>query len=97
MCKCSIDLNHWILIFPAVRNKAVADGAVSFYLDHFVGVRVSKHPYGIETNIRYVPSNIEHVRRMAQSYMSVSGEKRLDGRFSTILAKVIRGVPLALS
>jgi hypothetical protein len=58
---------------------------------------VSKHPYGIEMNIRYDPSDIEHVRRMTQSYISVSGKKRLGGCFSTILAKVIRGVPLALS
>lgn len=28
------------------RNKAVADGAISFYLDHRVSVRVAKKTYG---------------------------------------------------
>ncbi|KAJ7652892.1 hypothetical protein B0H17DRAFT_1214867 [Mycena rosella] len=34
-------------------NKAVADGAVSFYLDHFVSARISKHTDGVECSIIY--------------------------------------------
>ncbi|KAG5636036.1 hypothetical protein H0H81_009309 [Sphagnurus paluster] len=31
-------------------NKAVADGAVSFYLDHYISVRISRHTYGTKCN-----------------------------------------------
>lgn len=68
-------------------NKAVADGAVSFFLDHFVGVRVSKHDYGIGIGIPFEPNNDEHRRRESQSFISLSGEKRLNGYFDIILAK----------
>lgn len=74
------------------RNKAVADGAISFFLDHFVGVRVSKHAYGIEVNIPFDPFDAEHVRRVSQSYVSMAGDRRLTGHFNTILAKVITAV-----
>ena len=67
----------------------MADGAVSFFLDHFVAVRVSKYPYGIEANIPFNPHNAEHTRRVGRSYVSLSGHKRIPGYFSTILAKVI--------
>lgn len=30
------------------RNKAVADGGISFYVDHFVTARVAKHVIGME-------------------------------------------------
>ncbi|KDR67670.1 hypothetical protein GALMADRAFT_1071822 [Galerina marginata CBS 339.88] len=36
-------------------NKAVADGAVSFYLDHFVRNRVSKVAYGVFCRVTYSP------------------------------------------
>lgn len=84
-------------VFLGVSNKAVADGAVSFFLDHFVGVRVSKHDYGIGIGIPFEPNNDEHRRRESQSFISLSGEKRLNGYFDIILAKVMKQVPLSLS
>jgi len=44
-------------------NKAVADGAISYYTDHFVQTRVSKLTYGYSGWLRYDPSNPEHRKR----------------------------------
>ncbi|TFK31142.1 hypothetical protein BDQ12DRAFT_740169 [Crucibulum laeve] len=68
-------------------NKAVADGAISFRLDHSVRVRVSKLTYGIQINIPYDPGNPEHVRRHSTSYVEYSGQRRIRGAFGTILSK----------
>jgi hypothetical protein len=70
------------------RNKAVADGAVSFYLDHFVGVRVSKLSYGIDINSGYDPSNTEHARRSSTAYVALDGHTRIPNCFDVILPKV---------
>lgn len=69
-------------------NKAVSDGAVSFYLDHFVRTRVAKFTYGQFCTLKYDPSNPDHVRRSANSFVSYAGEQRLPGYFDVILQKV---------
>ena len=33
------------------RNKAVADGAVSFYLDRYVAVRIAASTFGIVSHV----------------------------------------------
>ncbi|KAJ3733982.1 hypothetical protein DFJ43DRAFT_1131008 [Lentinula guzmanii] len=44
-------------------NKAVSDGGVSFYLDHFVAIRMARYSYGIHAHPLYNFSNPEHQRR----------------------------------
>ncbi|KAE9395089.1 hypothetical protein BT96DRAFT_163469 [Gymnopus androsaceus JB14] len=44
-------------------NKAVSDGAVSFYLDHYVTGRVSRWSYGLKCWTRYNAHDTEHQRR----------------------------------
>ncbi|KAK7472172.1 hypothetical protein VKT23_000294 [Stygiomarasmius scandens] len=44
-------------------NKAVADGAASFYLDHFVNSRVARWHYGVGMNKYYDANNAEHRKR----------------------------------
>ncbi|KAF9552654.1 hypothetical protein CPC08DRAFT_265608 [Agrocybe pediades] len=68
-------------------NKAVADGAVSFYIDHFVGARVSKVAYGIDIQTRYEATNPEHRRRAHTIYEDEDGEIKIKGLFSIILPK----------
>lgn len=70
------------------RNKAVADGAVSFYLDHFVSARISKMAYGINCSVPFDPTNKEHQNRLSSVFTSLTGEKKLSGVFSVILQKV---------
>ena len=68
--------------------KAVADGAVSFFIDHHVMARVAKISYGAPCSRTYNPSDAEHVKRSDTRYMRPSGDYSLPGGFSTILPKV---------
>ena len=70
------------------RNKAVSDGAISFYLDHFVRTRVSKVTYGVFIDIDYDPKDPEHRSRLQNMYVSASGIKRMRYSFDIILPKV---------
>ncbi|KIL56473.1 hypothetical protein M378DRAFT_469085 [Amanita muscaria Koide BX008] len=66
-------------------NKAVADGAVSYYLDHYVTARVSKNSYGIKTNLLFDFTDPEHARRRNTKIMRPNGRYYIPDGFSTIL------------
>ncbi|KAG5351000.1 hypothetical protein C0989_008363 [Termitomyces sp. Mn162] len=68
-------------------NKAVAEGAISFYLDHFVAVRIAKYSYGVECTVLYEEHNREHRARSSRLYTSLTGLQRLPGYFDAILRK----------
>ncbi|KAK0222693.1 hypothetical protein EDD85DRAFT_959951 [Armillaria nabsnona] len=68
-------------------NKAVADGAMSFYLDHAVSSRVSKFNYGVRMSQVFDPGNAEHQKRKNKAYMDASGELMIGNLFDTILPK----------
>ena len=70
------------------RNKAVSDGAISFYLDHFVRTRVSKITYGSFCHIPYNPYDPEHQSRSYNAFIDVSGDRKIGGVFDIILPKV---------
>ncbi|KAF9782380.1 hypothetical protein BJ322DRAFT_1010304 [Thelephora terrestris] len=69
-------------------NKAVAVGAVSSYIDHFVKGRISKFAYGVSGWVVYNPSNPEHVNREDKVFINAAGKKCVPGFFSTMLSKV---------
>ena len=71
-----------------ISNKAVADGAVSFYIDHFVSARVSKFAYGIEIYQKFDAFDAEHARRKNLAFMTSRGYLGIDGIFSVILPQV---------
>ncbi|KAF9478438.1 hypothetical protein BDN70DRAFT_994212 [Pholiota conissans] len=71
-------------------NKAVSDGAISFYLDHVVRTRISKVTYGTFCSTSYECGDPDHFRRREQSFMSESGVMRIRGFFSVILPKNTR-------
>jgi hypothetical protein len=75
------------LIFPR-RNKAVAVGAVSYYIDHFVKGRILKFTYGTPRRAPYDPSDPEHIRREHNIQVDVLGGKSVRGAFRTMLSKV---------
>jgi len=64
-------------------NKAVADGAISYYLDHFVKTRVTKLTYGTHIDIDYHPKNPEHRKR--PTFTAVSGAKQITNVFRVLL------------
>ena len=70
------------------RNKAVSDGALSFYHDHFVRTRVSKFTYGNFCAIVFDPAAPDHQRRLHDAYTDLSGIRRIEHSFDVILPKV---------
>ena len=70
------------------RDKAVAIGAVSYYVDHFVTGRISRFAYGVPNAAPYNPTNPEHVRREHKSYIGAVGGKYVRGHFETMLPRV---------
>jgi len=70
------------------RNKAVADGAVSYYIDHFVTNRVAKYSYGTDADLPYDPSDTEHTSRPRSIYTDLTGRKKIRGSFDVVLPKV---------
>ena len=88
-CGCSSRLKRRYYSENYFRNKAVSDGAISFYLDHFVSSRVSKWTYGIFGDIEYDPSAADHRSRPHMLFTSFSGTVRICDFFDIILPKVI--------
>jgi hypothetical protein len=71
------------------RSKAVADGAISFYLDHFVRSRIAKATYGVPLDPVFNRNNPDHYRRAHNTYViPASAEKFVTGGFSPTLLKV---------
>ncbi|KAJ2917220.1 hypothetical protein MD484_g3186, partial [Candolleomyces efflorescens] len=68
-------------------NKAVSDGAISFYLDHHVTTRVSKFTYGQFRTTFYDNTDPEHRKRSHRSYRCASGETLVPDFFAIILPK----------
>jgi hypothetical protein len=64
----------------------VADGAISYYIDHFVQTRVSKLTYGSKGSIDYDAGDPEHRKR--PTFTAISGVKRIDRVFWVILSGV---------
>ncbi|KAG0708560.1 hypothetical protein DFH29DRAFT_423264 [Suillus ampliporus] len=68
-------------------NKAVADGAVSFYIDHLVSSRVARATYGIECYTQYNSQNLGHQARQHTCFIDNTGELCIPNRFESILPK----------
>ncbi|PPR01379.1 hypothetical protein CVT24_006217 [Panaeolus cyanescens] len=68
-------------------NKSVTDGAISYYLDHFVSTRVSKFTYGEFIYILFDPTLDDHQIRENNVVTLPSGEKRVRDSFDVILPK----------
>ncbi|THH05876.1 hypothetical protein EW145_g4483 [Phellinidium pouzarii] len=77
--------------------KAVADGAISFYLDQFVSSRVSKASYGIEISYDYDSTDPEHNARMEDLSRQPSGRYVVSGGFATILKRARSNLPHTFS
>ncbi|SJL14056.1 uncharacterized protein ARMOST_17509 [Armillaria ostoyae] len=68
-------------------NKAVADGALSFYLDHVVAARVSRYDYGISVYMTYDPHDADHYARRDTTFVDAAGVLSIPGQFTIILPK----------
>jgi len=68
-------------------NKAVADGAIAYYLDHVVSARVARWTYGTGCMQRYNPSDPQHAARSGTVLTDANGEKCVPNGFCAILVK----------
>ncbi|KAI6142556.1 hypothetical protein EDD17DRAFT_1796309 [Pisolithus thermaeus] len=68
-------------------NKAVADGGVSYFIDHSVTARVSKHACGVRCHHQYDFNDQEHRQRSSQVFRDLNGSQRLPNCFDIILPK----------
>ena len=69
-------------------NKAVAHGAVSFFLEQFVSARVMKMNYGTQVVFEYDSSDPEHYARRDMTFVRCSGRTMVKNGYSTIIKKV---------
>lgn len=75
------------------RNKGVADGAISYYLEHFVASRMVRYTYGIPMLIRYNPIDPEHRKRVKELKSDGSGTPLLSVFHSTISKVINQFIP----
>jgi len=86
---CKFSLAHWITLrWDQRSNKAVAEGAISYKLDHSVTSRVSRYTYGIKCCKLYDSNDPEHISRKHTCFTRPSGTVNVNGYFSVILEKV---------
>ena len=72
--------------------KAVSDGAISFYIDHFVRNRVLKMAYGDLCYIPYDSSDSEHVRRQGNTFMSMPFVSKADTLSTTDVVQKVNAL-----
>ena len=70
------------------RNKAVAVGAVSYYIDHYVTSRMARYTYGTCCSIPFIPWRPSHMARIEDVTPGFDGSPMLEGYFAKILQKV---------
>ncbi|KAK0434116.1 hypothetical protein EV421DRAFT_1909621 [Armillaria borealis] len=68
-------------------NKAVADGAMTFYLDHAVTSRVSKFSYGVQVVRTFIPGDAEYRKCKNKAYIDAIGDLMVGDQFSIMLPK----------
>jgi len=73
---------------PDRSNKAVADGAVSFHIDHLVSSRVARATYGIEMYTPFNYQDPEHQARRHTQFTDAAGIPSIPQQFASILLKV---------
>jgi hypothetical protein len=81
----------WLLLLIDDRSgKPVADGAVSFHIDHLVTSRVARATYGIEIYTDYNPQDPEDRARSHTQFIDPAGHPSIPNQFSSILMKVMK-------
>ncbi|KAI6044888.1 hypothetical protein EDC04DRAFT_2640470 [Pisolithus marmoratus] len=68
-------------------NKAVSDGAVSYYLDRLGSGLIARFTYGIPCPRPYNQCNVAHVFRRSTAFTALSGDLLLPNGFGSILTR----------
>ena len=72
-----------------ISNKAVADGAVSYSIDHLVKTRVAKFTYGVNYSIAFDCKQSDHLSREHTKSRRPDGIWYLPTAFWSMLKKVL--------
>lgn len=75
--------------YTAHRNKAVSEGAATYFLHKYVTTRVARMTWGFACNIPYCADDPEHYKRRHKVVIDVAGEERLNGVFQLYISEVI--------
>ncbi|KAK2462918.1 hypothetical protein APHAL10511_005116 [Amanita phalloides] len=67
--------------------NAVADGAIQFYLYHYIKSRITRYTYGVRSSIQFDESNPEHRLRASSKQEQHDGRMVLPNAFDIILPK----------
>jgi len=90
---CMFDIgivaSEFSLYLLYTSNKAVADGAVSYNIDHLITARVAKLTYGISCTPTFDSKQADHVSRENTKYHDLDGSYHVPNGFSSILKKVV--------
>ena len=65
----------------------MAEGAVSYYIDHYVATRMARVTYGTNCNFPYQRDKASHIARADLVYVGADGRDRLDHCFYKLLDK----------
>ncbi len=76
------------MVNTSSSNKAVADGAVFYYIDHAVNDRMSRYNISSKEFTSYKGSMSKHRRHSDKAYVATNGELSLEDQFDAILPKV---------
>ncbi|CCM04651.1 uncharacterized protein FIBRA_06835 [Fibroporia radiculosa] len=68
-------------------SKAVAEGAVAFYLEEWVSARVARVTYGVQCLIPYHENDPEHLARRASVVSRPSGKRMIPDAFRILLSR----------
>lgn len=79
------ELNMWFLRFSA---KAVANGALAFYLNNNVLSRIARMSVGTLIHWTFNQNDAEHLRRLDNKIITPSGHVVIKGGFRTVLKRV---------
>ncbi|KZV77361.1 hypothetical protein PENSPDRAFT_597305 [Peniophora sp. CONT] len=71
----------------ANTNKAVAEGAVSFHIDHYISARIAKLTYGSRCAHVYDRKQADHAQRANKIFVSPDGLEMLNDGFQAVLLK----------
>ena len=66
----------------------MAEGAASFYLSHFVSVRVMRFSYGTSCVVEFNSEDPDHAKRRGRAYTRPSGRMVIPNSFKQIIGKV---------
>src|SRR6266550_1294641 len=88
ICECRLEVSDSTSSRQRFSNKAVAEGAISYKLDHSVTDRIARYTYGAPCCPQYDSDDPEHIARKHTRFTLPSVRLVVPGYFQAILENV---------